>query len=223
MMRIFKRAFNSVIFNLSITAVFIVIAILVYQNKIQILKKFQAIDRYKVFLAMLLISFFFFFNFLFIFKNKHTYLTFLTFMNIWAILFFGAVLTALIVFFYLILKNKNFEKDPLWFSYLYFIAISYTAVAWSVYLNFCIRVLSSINVKCSVFVATTVKAILIAIVAWFALYKDLGMDENGIINFFVSYISLCYPLLDMYKYVRLELDKYMEDNNNPIKIKSHSD
>lgn len=211
MTKFVKRVFNSVIFNRSIAVVFFVIAIaiLVYHNKIPILKKFQAIDQYKVFFAMLLICSFFLINLSFISKNKHTYLDFSTFVNKWAIFSFVLFLIAIICFYNSILK----DEIHLWFSYIYFATISCTAWIWCVYLNFCIRVLSSINIKCSVFVATTVKAILIAIVAWLALYKDSETDKNVIINFFVSYISLCYPLLDMYKYVRLEIDKYMEDNN----------
>lgn len=170
---------------------------------------------------MLLLWSFFFLNSLLI-KTKHTYLNLFTFINIWTVFFLVVLLAFLIVALCFLLKNEIPEKNSLKF-YLYFGAISYTAWGWCLYLNFCIRVLSSINIKCSVFVATTVKAILIAIVAWLALYKDSETDKNVIINFFVSYISLCYPLLDMYKYVRLEIDKYMEDNYNPIQIKSHSD
>ena len=220
MMRIFKRAFNSVIFNLSIAVFFFVIAIVVYNNKIPILKKIQAIDQYKVFIAMLSIGSFFIFNSMLIFKNKHTYLSFFTFISTWAVVFFVVILYVLIESLRFSLKYEIPEKNSLR-SFLYFAAISYTALVWCVYLNFCIRVLISINIKCSVFVAITVKAILIAIVAWLALYKDSGTDN--IISFTASYISLCYPIIDMYKYVRLELDKYMKDNNNPIKIKSHSD
>ena len=209
-MRIFKRAFNSVIFNLSIAVFFFVIAIVVYNNKIPILKKFQAIYQYEVFLAMSLICSFFLLNLLLILRNKYTYLNFFTFISIWAVVFFVVILYVLIESLRFILKYEIPEKNSLR-SFLYFAAISYTALVWCVYLNFCIRVLISINIKCSVFVATAVKAILIAIVAWLALYKDSGTHKNDIINFFASYISLCYPLLDMYKYVRLELDKYMED------------
>lgn len=213
-MRIFKRAFNSVIFNLSITVFFFVIAIVVYNNKIPILKKFQAIDQYKVVLAMSLIGFFFLLNSLIIFKNKHTYLSFFTFVNKWATLFFVFFLIA-IMFSYSILKYKI----HLFFPYIYFTAIFCTAWIWCVYLNFCIRVLNSINVKCSVFVATTVKAILIAIVAWLALYKDSRTDKNDIINFFVSYISLCYPLLDMYTYVHSEINEF--DKQKKIEIETN--
>lgn len=156
---------------------------------------------------MSLICSFFLLNLLLILRNKYTYLNFFTFVNKWVIFFFVLVLFAIMLFYCFILKYKI----PLR-AYLYFVAISYTAWVWCVYLNCCIRVLISINIKCSVFVATAVKAILIAIVAWLALYKNSGTYENDIINFFASYISLCYPLLDMYKYVRLEIDKYMEDN-----------
>ena len=212
-----KRVFNSVIFNRSITVVFFVIAIaiLVYHNKIPILKKFQAIDQYKVVLAMTLIGSFFLFNLSLILKNKHTYLNFFTFVNKWATFFFVIVLIAIMCSYYSILNYK----EPSWFSYFYFTAIFFTAWIGCVYLNFCIRLLNSINVKCSVFVATTVKAILIAIVAWLALYKDSETDKNAIINFFVSYISLCYPLLDMYTYVRSEINEF--DKQEKIEIETN--
>lgn len=202
MSKFLKSVFNSFIFN--VIAILVLVALYI----ILILKKLQCIDLYKVSVAMTLIGSFFIFNLSLIFKKQHTYLNFFTFVNKWVTIFFVIVLIAIMCCYYSILNYKV----PSWFSDFYFTAISFTACIGCVYLNFCIRLLNSINVKCSVFVATTVKAILIAIVAWLALYKDSETDKNAIINFFVSYISLCYPLLDMYKYVRLEVDKYMEDN-----------
>lgn len=221
MSKFLKSVFNSFTASLSIVCIgAFSVAIIINSSE---LSKFSFTMDFKIPVIITLICFFFLVNAVILNKNqnKRDYLHIFTTITIRSILFFVVALTLGIVSFYFILKTKNFKERPLWFSYFYFTAISYTAWVWCVYLNFCIRVLNSINVKCSVFVATTVKAILIAIVAWLALYKDSGTDN--IISFTASYISLCYPIIDMYKYVRLELDKYMKDNNNPIKIKSHSD
>lgn len=223
MSKFLKSVFNSFTASLSIVCIgaFSVAIIINFSE----LSKFRFTMDFKIPVIITLICFFFLVNAVILNKNqnKRDYPHIFTTITIRSILFFVVALTLGIVFFYFILKTKNFKERPLWFSYFYFTAISYTAWVWCVYLNFCIRVLSSINVKCSVFVAITVKSILIAIVAWLALYKNSGIDKNRIISFIASYISLCYPIIDMYKYVRLELDKYIEDNNNPIQIKSYSD
>ena len=223
MIKFLKSVFNSFTASLSIVCIG-AFSVAIIINFSELSKSSFTMD-FKIPVIITLICFFFLVNAVILNKNqnKRDYPHIFTTITIRSILFFVVALTLGIVFFYFILKTKNFKERPLWFSYFYFTAISYTAWVWCVYLNFCIRVLSSINVKCSVFVAITVKSILIAIVAWLALYKNSGIDKNRIISFIASYISLCYPIIDMYKYVRLELDKYIEDNNNPIQIKSYSD
>lgn len=108
---------------------------------------------------------------------------------------------------------------------LYLVSIYYAWILWLciVYFVFCIRLLNSINVNYSIFLVIAVKSILIAIAAWLAIYKSSRIPSEYSINLLVAALALLYPILDMYKYVRLELDKYMKDNNIPIKIKSHSD
>ena len=216
MVKFLKRAFNSVYGNLIIAFIIIAIVRPIFTNFARS-GGLSDITQEKVALTITMITFFFFVNIVMLGINEDDYQFYFTRITFWSILFFVVILTAVIYG----LKFSNLEESS--FSYVSFGAFAYIAWVWSVYLNFCIRVLSSINVECSVFIAITVKAILIAIVAWLALYKNSGTDKNHIISFTISYISLCYPLLDMYKYVRLELDKYMKDNNNPIQINSHSD
>ena len=201
-----KRVFNSLTVNCIIVAITI-IAIFIFA-------RFERSDELsipkesEVMLSIILIFSFFCLNSVLIKLDGRIYQSKFTFVTFWAIFFFVVALTMLIFS----LKSMNFKKKIWLFSYYSFIAFAYAVLVWSIYLNFCIRTLSSINVGCSVFVAITVKAILIAIVAWLALYKDLETDKSYIINFIASYISLCYPIIDMYKYVRLELDKYIEEN-----------
>ncbi|WP_279080928.1 hypothetical protein [Lactobacillus apis] len=215
MTKFLKSVFNSVIFNKVILAVTFVscIPILI---KTLCSNKTTSIKYSRFFVIIALVWTFFLFNYTFLMIKSRTYLTSFTYITFYIVMVFISVLTAFVLPLY-------FIPDPEMFSNYSLVSFYYLVWVWCVYLNFCIRVLNSINVKCSVFVATTVKAILIAIVAWLALYKDSGIDKNRIISFTASYISLCYPIIDMYKYVRLELDRYIEDNNNPIQIKSYSD
>ena len=215
MIKFLKSVFNSVIFNKVIIAVTFVswIPILI---KAFCSNKTTRYNYTRLFVIIALVSVFFLFNYTMLRLKSRTYLIFFTYITFFIVIVFISVLTVFVLPLY-------FIPDPELFSNYSFVSFSYLVWGWCVYLNFCIRALNSINVKCSVFVATTVKAILIAIVAWLALYKDSGIDKNRIISFTASYISLCYPIIDMYKYVRLELDKHMKDNNIPIKIKSHSD
>lgn len=215
MTKFLKSVFNSVIFNKVILAVTFVSCIPILIRAL-CSNKTTSINYTRLLIIIVLIGAFFLVNYMSLRLKKRTYLTSFTYITFNTVIAFILVLTMFVLPLY-------FFPDSELFSYYSFVSFSYLVWVWCVYLNFCIRVLNSINVKCSVFVATTVKAILIAIVAWLALYKDSGIDKNRIISFTASYISLCYPIIDMYKYVRLELDKYIEDNNNPIQIKSYSD
>lgn len=218
MIKFLKSVFNSILFNKIILAVISVSCIPILIKTFSS-NKTTSINYRKLFVIIALVGMFFLLNYMMLRLKSHTYLTFFTFITFYTVLVFISVLTVFVLPLYFNPDSVLFSD----FSFYSFYSFSYLVWVWCIYLNFCIRVLTSIKVKCSVFVAITIKAILIAIVAWLALYKDSGTDKNRIISFTASYISLCYPIIDMYKYVRLELDKYMKDNNNPIQIKSHSD
>lgn len=202
-----KRVFNSRIVNaiIILVATIILVAInLILElniNKFPGSSKLSVTMENEVIFILLFIISFFVSNSLLLDRDSRTYQSNFTDITFWAILAFVIILPKVI-----------FSLNSWLFSYYRFLAFVYAAGFWSIYLNFCIRTLSSINVGCSVFVAITVKAILIAIVAWLALYKDLETDKSRTISFIASYISLCYPIIDMFKYVRLELDKYLEKN-----------
>lgn len=208
MIKSLKRIFNSTtaIVIISVLALFIFITFSI------LLKKISTIMICEGSIIILLIGSFFLINRVMVGLNKRFYPSFFTFVTIWAMVFFMVFPPILLLIIHFILKIVDSKESNLLFSYFSFLVFFYTAWVWSIYLNFCIRILNSINVKCSVFVAITVKAILIAIVAWLALYKDSETDKSYIINFITSYISLCYPIIDMFKYVRLEFDKYMKEN-----------
>lgn len=208
MIKFLKRIFNSTtaIVIISVLALFIFITFSI------LLKKISTIMICEGSIIILLIGSFFLINRVMVGLNKRFYPSFFTFVTIWAMVFFMVIPPILLLIIHFFLKIVDSKESNLLFSYFSFLVFFYTAWVWSIYLNFCIRILNSINVKCSVFVAITVKAILIAIVAWLALYKDSETDKSYIINFITSYISLCYPIIDMFKYVRLEFDKYMKEN-----------
>lgn len=92
---------------------------------------------------------------------------------------------------------------------LYFVFIAWI---WILYFSFCIRLLNSINVKYSIFIAISVKSMLVALVAWLAIYRYAETITNYYVNILISVFGLLYPILDMYKYVSLELDKYIKEN-----------
>ncbi|QHJ84767.1 MAG: hypothetical protein [Bacteriophage sp.] len=196
-----KRVFNSLIFNVIIILVAIILIHLININIFPGSSKLSVTTKNEVIFFLSFISFFFFLNSLLLCVDSRAYQSNFTDITFWAILAFV-----------IIFPKAIFSLNSWLFSYYRFLTFVYAAGFWSIYLNYCIRTLSSINVGCSVFVAITVKAILIAIVAWLALYKDLETDKSRTISFIASYISLCYPIIDMFKYVRLELDKYLEKN-----------
>lgn len=86
-----------------------------------------------------------------------------------------------------------------------YILFYYMVFIWSVYINFCIRMLNSINVKCDIFVVTATKAMLIATTAWFSLY---GQSQPSPVEVIICFISSLYPILDMYTYARSKIDEF---------------
>lgn len=107
------------------------------------------------------------------------------------------------------IESVKIIKGSIWF---FVICFSYIAWIWIIYFSICIRLLNSIDVGCSVFIAISIKTILIAITAWLAIYRESQAVENFDVNLIIYSIGLCYPILDMYKYVRLEINKYKEKN-----------
>ena len=206
---VFNKVFNSVIAN-GIIIVVIVVSQAPYVIKWVMSHSLTMPRNEKPFIIAILLLVFFGMNIWMIKVNKSAYLFKSTTKFVIRVLIATAIV--LILLLCVKLNLDNFENFLYTFKNFAFLAISYTLVTWSIYLNCCIRVLSNINVEWSTFIAIAVKAFLIAIVAWLALYKDSVTDKSSIINFITSYISLCYPIIDMYKYVRLELNKYMEEN-----------
>lgn len=84
------------------------------------------------------------------------------------------------------------------------------------YFVFCIRLLNSINADYSIFLVSAVKSMLIAVAAWLVIFKSSQIPSEYSVNLLVSAIAFLYPILDMYKYVRLELNKYKEKKRDYI-------
>lgn len=84
----------------------------------------------------------------------------------------------------------------------------FIALTWILYFSFCVRVLNSINVRCSIFIAKAFKSILIALVAWFTIYKSVKTTIDYSINLTTSALSFLYPILDMYVYVCSEIEEF---------------
>lgn len=96
----------------------------------------------------------------------------------------------------------------------YAVSVYYFWIAFEsiLYFVFCIRLLNSINADYSIFLVSAVKSMLIAIAAWLVIFKSSQIPSEYSVNLLVSAIAFLYPILDMYKYVRLELNKYKEKN-----------
>ena len=208
---VFNRVFNSVIAN-GIIIVVIVVSQAPYVIKWVMSHSLTMPRNEKPFIIAIFLLGFFVMNIAMIMENKNAYMSLFSSITKFVISVLIIIAILLILLLCVKLNLDNFENFLYTFKNFAFLAISVTLVTWSIYLNCCIRVLSNINVEWSTFIAIAVKAFLIAIVAWLALYKDSVTDKSSIINFITSYISLCYPIIDMYKYVRLELNKYMEEN-----------
>lgn len=93
--------------------------------------------------------------------------------------------------------KASFASLSLLFYYMVFV--------WSAYINYCIRMLNSFNVKCGTFVATSIKAMLIATTAWFSID---GKSQTSSVNTIISFISTLYPILDMYTYAYSKIDEF---------------
>ena len=89
---------------------------------------------------------------------------------------------------------------------------------WILYFIFCVRVLTSINVKCSIFIATSVKTMLISITAWLAIYRYTQSTVDYFINILISFFGLLYPILDMYIYVRSEIEEFSKKEKEKKKF-----
>lgn len=222
MSKFLKSVFNSVIANCIIIVV-IVVSQVPYVIKWVMSPNLIMPRNEKYFIIAFLLFTFFVMNLVMIKEKENAYMSLFIYITKLVINFIITIAIVVIPLLCVKLNLDNFENFLSTLKNFAFLTISFILLIWSIYLDFCIRALSSINVKCSVFVATATKTILIALVAWLAIYKDSGTGKNRIISFTASCISLWYPIIDMYKYVRLELDKYIEDNNNPIQIKSHTD
>lgn len=118
-----------------------------------------------------------------------------------AILFFVIFLIMLIRYS----GNASFFSLSLLFYYMVFV--------WSIYINYCIRMLNSFNVKCGTFVATSIKAMLIATTAWFSID---GKSQTSSVNIIISFISTLYPILDMYTYAYSKIDEFYRQEKDKI-------
>lgn len=207
--KIFNTIFNDVLVNIYIIWTSIIIEFFIYLKLYKYKKTFNLEDILS-FAFIYFIALFFFANCIMI--QLKNYIDRFNKYTILVVLFFAIAIISMI--FILIMQKKIFNE--IYFDKRYSLTVSfyfsYISWVWIVYLTFCIRTLNSINAKYSIFVVTTVKSILIAIVAWLAIYKSEETTSDYAINVLISYISLSYPILDMYKYVRLKLDKYIKEN-----------
>ena len=143
---------------------------------------------------------------------------------------FGIILEILVFFVLnlMMLEMKNYQKEfatqtrrAIFFfvvllimiirfsGYASFVSLSpifyFMVFVWSIYINYCIRMLNSFNVKCGTFVATSIKAMLIATTAWFSID---GKSQTSSVNIIISFISTLYPILDMYTYAYSKIDEF---------------
>lgn len=140
-------------------------------------------------------------------------------VTIYSIFFYCLFLAGLLLFLFVYFKFVYFKFDfkfyisksdfgskavKLIFT-LYYLVIAWM---WILYFIFCVRVLTSINVKCSIFIATSVKTMLISITAWLAIYRYTQSTVDYFINILISFFGLLYPILDMYIYVRSEIEEF---------------
>lgn len=207
--KIFNMIFNDIQIICFIILTCLIIDFFIYLKLLKYTEKFNLEDMLS-FAFIYFIALYFIANCIMIkFKN---YIDQFNKYTILAVLFFAIAIISMI--FILIVREKII--NAIYFDKRYSLTVSfyfsYISWVWIVYLTFCIRTLNSINAKYSIFVVTTVKSILIAIVAWLAIYKSEETTSDYAINVLISYISLSYPILDMYKYVRLKLDKYIKEN-----------
>lgn len=145
-----------------------------------------------------------------IYKNYETRLTKVTINAISLYCYILALILILVFsFFKAGIKIDESKNYLLIYISLYFVFIAWI---WFLYFSFCIRLLNSINVKYSIFIAISVKSMLVALVAWLAIYRYAETTTNYYVNILISVFGLLYPILDMYKYVSLELDKYIKEN-----------
>lgn len=196
---VFKKVFNDIKVNLIIAAV--ILAFVIYRAvKID---EFTTIYNFKKSLLEYIIAsevlVFFMLNYMMIkMKNYKERFTTITWGSICAFISF----LFLLIFFS---ENIDFFSLSLLFYYMVFV--------WSLYINYCIRMLNSFNVKCGTFVATSIKAMLIATTAWFSV--DVKSQTSSV-NIIISFISTLYPILDMYTYVRSEIDEFYRQEKDKI-------
>lgn len=121
--------------------------------------------------------------------------------------FYIYILTGILVVVNLLLCcGKHAQIKQLWvYISMFYI---YIASAWILYFSFCVRVLNSINVRYSIFIATAVKSILIALVVLLKIYKPVKTTIDYSINLTTSALSFLYPILDMYVYVCSEIEEF---------------
>ena len=126
-----------------------------------------------------------------------------------SILLYCCILALISLIIFLFLKS-NIKIDISKKHLLIYISLYYVFIVWIclMYFSFCIRLLNSINVKCSIFITISVKSMLIALVAWVSIYRHTQATIDYYINLLVSIFGLLYPILDMYKYVRSKIDEF---------------
>ena len=124
-------------------------------------------------------------------------------------------------------KTQEYLKHYTNYSAVVIILLSF--YFWIIYLYRCREVIIEIKTDEYLFFIKMFKSMLGAVLVCFSadIIINSLLEQDSItksiyqvVNIFVNAM---YPFADMYTYVRSKLDKYMEDNNNPIKIKSHTD
>lgn len=129
----------------------------------------------------------------------------------------------------LVVEGKFFQNKILYGIIALIVILIYSLYFWVIYFARCIKVIIDIKQDKYLFGVRAIKSILTSVLVWLSgtvviLYLSPQNNDFKVIYQLVNIlINFTYPFIDMYIYVRSLLDKYMEDNSNPIKIKSHSD
>lgn len=121
------------------------------------------------------------------------------------------VISLLSLFFAWTSVKRSSESLP---DIILLISISFYAVSfWISYFFMCFRVLKIIHKSIALFIEKVVRSILVAITAWLVLFAN--SQSTGIYEYISIFVSTAtaayYPLLDMYKYTRTQIDEYEKE------------
>ena len=225
MRKCLKFIFNNIKFNRCLLITFYLFTIFIIVPRLVELEKNtkgRTLDVYntsKIMILLficLLIGFSIAINLLIIkannYKEKFTKFTIIS------VTFYCFILALILIITFMLLNSdiiiNDSEKILSMLISSYYILIVFICV---LYFSFCIRVLNSINVKYSIFITTSVKTMLIAVAAWLVIYRHAQTTIDYSVNILISFFSLLYPILDMYIFVRSEIDKFNKQEKEKYK------